>query len=154
MLKLSFSININGSLHGFFQGKRGLRQSDPMSPYLFTMVMEVLTLMLKRNIADDGIFQYHARCHDLGIVNLCFADDLMMFCNGDKDSLLIIKNSLEEFTSVSGLQPSLPKSTIFFANVNDTIKAEIQSIIPFAEGIFPIRYLGVPLISSRLFTND
>ena len=44
----SFSISVNGESHGFFKAKRGLRQGDPISPYLFTMVMEVLTLMLKR----------------------------------------------------------------------------------------------------------
>ncbi|GJW94529.1 hypothetical protein Tco_0174201 [Tanacetum coccineum] len=46
----SFSICINGSLHGFFKGNRGLRQGDPLSLYLFTLIMEVLTLMLQRGV--------------------------------------------------------------------------------------------------------
>nr|XP_043630020.1 uncharacterized protein LOC122601317 [Erigeron canadensis] len=71
----SFSLCINGSLHGFFSGKRGLRQVDPLSPYLFTLVMEVLTLMLKRRIRESGGFTFHPKCDGLDIINLCFADD-------------------------------------------------------------------------------
>ncbi|GJR67116.1 RNA-directed DNA polymerase, eukaryota, reverse transcriptase zinc-binding domain protein [Tanacetum coccineum] len=55
-----FSLSINGSFHGYFKGKRRLRQGDPMSPYLFTLVMEVLTLMLhRRERASD--FTYHRK---------------------------------------------------------------------------------------------
>ena len=43
----SFSVCINGKIKGFFKSGRGLRQGDPISPYLFTLVIEVLTLMLK-----------------------------------------------------------------------------------------------------------
>ncbi|GJT20548.1 hypothetical protein Tco_0890485 [Tanacetum coccineum] len=55
----SYSICINGNLHGYFQGKRGLRQGDPLSPYLFTLVMEVLTLMFKRKVMDSDCFSFH-----------------------------------------------------------------------------------------------
>ncbi|GKE26316.1 putative reverse transcriptase domain-containing protein, partial [Tanacetum coccineum] len=140
----SFLINVNGDLKGFFKGKRGLRQGDPLSPYLFTLVMEVLNLMIKRNIAMNPHFKYHWQCKDLKLTHLCFADDLMLFCHGNSKSVTVLKNALDEFGSVSGLFPSFPKSTVFFGNVKDSSKAKILMVMPFSEGKLPVRYLGVP----------
>lgn len=55
----SFSICVNGELHGFFKSKQGLRQGDPISPYLFTIVMEAFNMMVKRHIRRDGHFWFH-----------------------------------------------------------------------------------------------
>lgn len=150
----SFSIAVNDDLHGFFQGKRGLRQGDPMSPYLFTLVMEVLTLMLKRNVEEAESFKYHPKCGNLKMINLCFADDLIMFSHGNKDSVLVLTKALYEFRCVSGLVSSIAKSTVFFANVSDMVKKTILDFLPFEEGFLPMKYLGVPLISTRLFYKD
>lgn len=62
--------------------------------------------------------------------------------------------ALEDFKNVSGLVPSIPKSTTFFCNVPNALKATILQSMPFAEGSLPVRYLGVPLISSRLLYRD
>lgn len=141
---------MNGDLHGHFLGKRGLRQGDPMSPYLFTLVMEVLSLMQKRGVTESNVFKYHPKCSKLGLINLFFADDLIMFSYGNKDSVLVLLNALNEFRRASSLVPSIAKSTVFFANVGDVVKQAILEVLPFEEGQNPIKYLGVPLISSQL----
>ncbi|GJY19066.1 putative reverse transcriptase domain, reverse transcriptase zinc-binding domain protein [Tanacetum coccineum] len=111
----SFSISINGSLHGYFKGKRGLRQGDPLSPYLFMIVMEVLMLILKRRTRNLELFTYHRFCSRMELINLCFVDDLFLFAHGDANS---------------------------------------AQIMPFKEGRLPVKYLGVPLVSSRLVFKD
>ncbi|GJW47654.1 hypothetical protein Tco_0079300 [Tanacetum coccineum] len=150
----SFSISINGSLHGFFKGKRGLRQGDPLSPYLFTIVMEVFSLMLHRRVRESSSFTYHRYCSELELINLCFADDLFLFAHGDVNSATIIKEALDEFKDASGLNPSMPKSKAYFCNVLNHTKLAILLVLPFEEDRLPVKYLGVPLVSSRLIFRD
>ncbi|GJY49962.1 hypothetical protein Tco_0439918 [Tanacetum coccineum] len=150
----SFSININGSLHGYFKGKRGIHQGDPISPYLFTLVMEFLTIMLRQKVSDSDSFTYHHHCSDLNIINLCFADDLFLFAHGDVNSARVIMEALDEFKYAFGLVPSLPKSTAYFCNVLNYVMLDILNVLPFEEGKLPVKYLGVPLVSSRLIYRD
>ncbi|XP_022032480.1 uncharacterized protein LOC110933573 [Helianthus annuus] len=150
----SFSLSVNGNIHGYFKGKRGLRQGDPMSPYLFTLVMEVLSLILRSEAALDGSFKFHNKCEKQMIINLCFEDDLFLFARGEINSVKLILKSLKEFEIVSGLVSSNAKSAIFLCNVPNHVKERIMELIPFEEGKLPIKYLGVPLLASRLLVKD
>nr|GEY71228.1 hypothetical protein [Tanacetum cinerariifolium] len=149
-----FSLCINGESHGFFKAKRGLRQGDPISPYLFTLVIEVLNLMIKRHVRNDNRFKYHSSCGKLEITSLCFADDLLLLCYGDLVSVSIIRRGLDEFSLSSGLHPSMSKSEAFFCGLTPEIKNDILMLMPFKDGTLPIRYLGVPLVSKKINVND
>ncbi|GKA01534.1 polypyrimidine tract-binding protein homolog 2 isoform X1 [Tanacetum coccineum] len=150
----SFSININGELQDFFKGKKGLRQGDPLSPYLFTLVMEVLNLLIKRHVSLSTDFKYHWQCKELKITHICFANDLLIFCHRDSKSVSVLKSALDDFGVVSGLLPCMPKSTMFFGNVKDAAKSKILKVMPLTVGTLPVRYLGVLLISNRIFSKD
>lgn len=148
-----FSISINGTLEGYFHGQRGLRQGDPLSPYLFVIAMEVFSRMLNK-AADDPSFKYHSRCEKIKLTHLCFADDLLVFSHGSEGSISIINHVLVEFEHISGLKANLGKSVVFFSGVNDVAKHAIFQILNFSEDKLPVRYLGVPFITKKLSIGD
>ncbi|GKA02877.1 hypothetical protein Tco_0675658 [Tanacetum coccineum] len=158
----AFKVNIQKAydmvdwdfLKDVLTGGIGLRQGDPMSLYLFTIMMEILTLMLNRRVHESDSFTYHRHCSRLNIINLCFADDLFLFAHGDASYAQVIMDTLEEFKTASGLTPSLPKSMTYFCNVLNYVKFDILVILPFEEGKLPVKYLGVPLVPSRLLYRD
>nr|GEV11146.1 RNA-directed DNA polymerase, eukaryota, reverse transcriptase zinc-binding domain protein [Tanacetum cinerariifolium] len=108
----------------------------------------------KRFEGKSGKFKYHYGCKELGRTYMCFADDLLILCNGDKDSIRVVKKVLNELSEVSGLLFNLNKSTIFFGSVNKGLKRELMQILPFKLGSPSMKYLRVPLIAKKLGVKD
>nr|GEU82836.1 hypothetical protein [Tanacetum cinerariifolium] len=71
-----------------------------------------------------------------------------------KESAKVIMEALDEFKCASGLILSLTKSTAYFCNVLNHVKLSILQVLPFDEGKLPVKYFGVPLVSSRLIYKD
>ncbi|KAJ9536236.1 hypothetical protein OSB04_un000585 [Centaurea solstitialis] len=150
----TYSVAINGESRGYFHGKRGIRQGDPLSPYLFTLIMEGFSLIFRQCINEAEYFGYHKGCAQFHLTHLCFADDLFVFTRGDVQSVEVLKKALSIFEAKSGLSANLDKSEVFFGNVPLDTRNAIRTCLPFRNGIFPIRYLGVPLSPVRLKRSD
>ena len=86
----SFSVLFNGSPTGFFPSSKGLRQGDPLSPYLFVIGMEVLSCLLNRAVEGNyfaGSRIAVGRGEDLVISHLLYADDTLIFCQANMEQL-------------------------------------------------------------------
>ena len=138
---------------GYFPATRGLRQGEPLSPLLFTLVMETLSGILQKNTASSA-FKYHWRCHKTKISHLSFADDLLLFSLADNNSVRILMESLQHFERLSGLQLNLSKSLIFLSANSTENSSSLQALTGFQIDTLPIRYLRVPLVSSRFLMED
>ncbi|CAA7058012.1 unnamed protein product [Microthlaspi erraticum] len=97
-----YPVALNGELVGFFPGKKGLRQGDPISSSLFVLAMDVLSKALDSGAAQ-GRFRVHPLCSVPLVTHLSFADDLLVFFDGKEESLEGILEILKDFQKVSGL---------------------------------------------------
>ncbi|GJY12210.1 RNA-directed DNA polymerase, eukaryota, reverse transcriptase zinc-binding domain protein [Tanacetum coccineum] len=146
---VSFSVCVNGETFGYFKGGRGLRQGDLMSPYLFTLVMEILSLIVQKKVEEKKDFRFHFGCKQLKLTHVCFTDDLLMFCHGDV-VFGVLKEAIEEFGVISDLLPNYNKSTIIFGSIRMEDQQSILDCVPFRVEKLPVKYLGLPLTSKRI----
>ncbi|XP_022870493.1 uncharacterized protein LOC111389759 [Olea europaea var. sylvestris] len=145
----SYSIALNGTLHGFFKSEKGLWQDDLFSPFLFVLCIEYLSRLLK-DATYDSDFNFHPKCGPQKINNLAFVDDLMLFAMGDFLSIKILMDCLSKFGSVSGLKLNILKSSLFTAGVHGQILDDIMELTCVPRGSMPFRYLGIPLALDKL----
>ncbi|XP_019240181.1 PREDICTED: uncharacterized protein LOC109220175 [Nicotiana attenuata] len=118
---VSYSVLLNGEPLPPFPAKKGLRQGNPLSPFLFVLAMEYLSRSLK-GVCEDKKFKFHPRCKRMQIIQLGFADDLLLFCNGELESITILMQCFQKFSQVSGLSANTEKSSVYFGGVPQEIQ--------------------------------
>ncbi|KAK9939901.1 hypothetical protein M0R45_016581 [Rubus argutus] len=147
----SFQICFNGQLTESFQAQRGIRQGDPLSPYIFVLCMEKLSHLIQSAV-DNGDWKA-VKTSQSGprISHLFFADDLMLFAEASHNQAYILKDCLDKFCSKSGQSVSFEKSLIFCSpNTGNELATDISNICgsPLTDDLG--KYLGMPLIHSRV----
>ena len=109
----SFAILVNGNAKGWVKASRGLRQGDPLSPFLFTLVVDVLRRLMIRaeeTGLTEGFFVGRDRTR---VFLLQFADDTIFFSKASLEHLQNLKIILLVFGQVSGLKINLEKKHHF-----------------------------------------
>ena len=99
-------------------------------------------------------FDFHPRSKQINISHLCFADDLFLFTKGNVDSVRITMEELAKFEAFSEMQVNKQKSAVFLAAIDDSVRDAILDMTGFRLGSLPMKYLGLPLISSKLSHSD
>ena len=148
MSTVSFSILINGVSIGFFRSTRGLRQGDPLSPYLFILGMDILSRLV--NKAMEGNFLSGCKIvgvreeEELEVSHLLYADDTLLFCKDNPNQLACLGWILMWFEALSGLEINLSKSEIFPTGGRENIEV-LTAKLGCKAGTLPTTYLGLPL---------
>lgn len=110
--------------------------------------MEYLTRGLNK-MSELPDFQFHPMCKTTKLTHMIFADDLMLFCKGNSQSIHRMLEAVNHFSEVSGLVANMEKSNIFLAGINEATKQTIVRDTGFSVGTLPMRYLGLPLTSKK-----
>ena len=143
----SMSVLINGCPTEDFQVGRGLRQGDPLSPFLFLIAAEGLT-GLARNAVDLGEFKEFKVAENVNFHILQFADDTILVGEGTWENLWSIKSILRGFELVSGLRVNFFKSKLYGINLEERFMQAASSFLPCCIDSVPFKFLGIPVGSN------
>ncbi|XP_072061976.1 uncharacterized protein [Arachis hypogaea] len=106
----SLAVLWNGNRLQNFNPKRGLRQGDPMSPYLFVLCMEMLACFISHRVSQGLWNPVAVSRNGPRLSHLMFADDLLLFCKASKAQVIEVMHCLDLFSRASGLKVNLHKS--------------------------------------------
>ena len=146
----SYSVLINGQPHGHITPTRGLRQGDPLSPYLFLMCTEGLHGLINKAATNGSICGVSLCRNGPKLTHLLFADDSLIFYRAKEEECQTLLEVLAKYERPSGQQINRAKTTLFFSK---STSEEVQGVIKDMLGVNVVRqyekYLGLPSLVGR-----
>ena len=146
VLSVSISLLFNEGCLESFHPSRGIRQGDPLSPYLFILCMEYLGYLIEEKCEAKLWSPVKASRSGPAFSHIFFADDLLLFAKADQDNCHAIKEVLEVFCKKSGQIVSEAKSWVYFSpNFNFYLRDNLADILGFRATPNLGKYLSFPL---------
>ena len=147
---VTYSILVNGEPKGHIIPSRGIRQGDPLSPYLFLLCLEGLNGLIQHTVDGGHIEGFALCCSDPKISHLFFANDSLLFCQARVEDVVAIQALLSLYEKASGQMINSTKTTLFFSNnVSDFTKETIKNLLGVAEIKEYEKYLGLLEVVGR-----
>ena len=147
---VSYSILVNGEPKGHIVPTRGIRQGDPLSPYLFLICSKGLNGLIEHAVENKHIEGVSLCRNGPKISHLFFADDSLLFCQVRVGDVEKIQEILGKYERASGQKINSDKTTLFFSNnTSNATKEEIKNLLGVAEIKEYERYFGLPTVVGR-----
>ena len=140
---VNFVLLINGSPSHFFTASRGIKQGCPLSPLLFILVIEGLSILID-DARRHGLVKGIKISKHLSLTHLLFANDVILFGFGTCEEWIAFKVLLDTFCEASGMFINSEKSCFLYNNVDDGTINRITRSLPFKTQDFSsgFNYLG------------
>ena len=147
---VSYSILINGSPRGFIKPTRGIRQEDPLSPYLFLLVFEGLNGLINKSVAMSDLQGFSLCKYGPQISHLFFVDDSMIFCRAKMGDVQALQSALTLYEKASGQKVNGAKTNLFFGkSVPDSTKIALKNFLGVPKIKEYEKYLGLPAVVGK-----
>ncbi len=150
-----YSLLLNGSIVSTFYPSRGLRQGDPLSPYLFIIGSEVLLRLINREQSLGNLSGVKVAGNAQPITKLYYADDVILFCKVKLQEVNSLVQCIDTYCEWSGQKVSIEKSGFFTSKgVHPQFKMQLKDSWGFQQLPQNTKYLGVPLFLSNNKSKD
>ncbi|CAA7062301.1 unnamed protein product [Microthlaspi erraticum] len=142
---VSYTYLINGSAQGAVTPTRGIRQGDPLSPYIFILCSEVLSGLCNRAQVEGRLPGIRVSKRSPIVNHLLFADDTMIFCKADPKSCKELLSILRKYEEASGQKINRQKSAITFSSKTDqAVRQQVKNALEIQQEGGNGKYLGLP----------
>ncbi|GKD33697.1 putative RNA-directed DNA polymerase, eukaryota, reverse transcriptase zinc-binding domain protein [Tanacetum coccineum] len=141
----SISVLVNGSPTEEFKMSRGIRQGDPLSPFLFLIVAKGINVVVNKAINNDVLKGITVERDRVVVSHLQYADDTIFFCDWSRNNGRNLMWLLKRFEKASGLRINLSKSMLYGVGVSEVEVKEMAHMLKCRPGKLPFMYLGLPI---------